>query len=232
VTAYLLIDLNPVWDQIIYTPVHSLKETLLLEVMDYQNLTKDRSLGTVELKVNELAQEKPKDEGEPRFSYESTGRKDKSEPIRLDRGNQYKGQLHYVAEFLPAFTLQDVKFETDTNDLRAPVEGAEDGYDVDSDSESSSSEGHKVTTAITTTEPIGVPKNGKTVSGREGSPSSGETASVNGKGDVKQENEGTLMSKDELLSCRRWCLHSELHRLNFDHRVWDHHIPRQIRRGF
>jgi len=204
VTAYLLIDLNPVWDQIIYTPVHSLKETLLLEVMDYQNLTKDRSLGTVELKVNELAQEKPNHAGDPLFSFESTGRKDKSEPIRLDRGNQYKGQLHYVAEFLPAFTLQDVKFETETNELQSAVEGAEDGDDVDSDSESSSSEGHEVNTAITTTGPIGVPNNGKTGSAREGSPSSGEAHSVDGKNDVKRENEGTRMSKDELLSYRRW----------------------------
>jgi Ca2+-dependent lipid-binding protein len=204
VTAYLLIDLNPVWDQIIYTPVHSLKETLLLEVMDYQNLTKDRSLGTVELKVNELAREKPKDAGDPLCSFESTGREDKSEPIRLDRGNQYKGELHYVAEFLPAFTLQDVQFETNTNELQTAVEGAEDGDDVDSDSESSSIERHHVSRAITATEPIGVHKNGKTVTGREGFPSSGETPEVNGKGDVKRESEGTRMSKDELLSYRTW----------------------------
>ena len=35
-----VVDLNPEWDQIIYIPVHSLKETMLLECMDYQNLTK------------------------------------------------------------------------------------------------------------------------------------------------------------------------------------------------
>jgi len=210
VTANLLIDLNPVWDQIIYTPVHSLKESLLLEVMDYQNLTKDRSLGTVELKVNELAQERPKDASDPRFSFESTGRKDKSEPIRLDRGNQYKGQLHFVAEFLPGFTLQDVKFETGPNELQSAVEDAEDG-DVDSDtsSSSSSSEGHEVTTAITATEPIGAPKDSqknsqRTDSSREGSPSSGEAHSVDGKDDAKRKNKGTRMSKDELLSYRRW----------------------------
>jgi hypothetical protein len=71
----------------------------------------------IELKVNEPAQEKSKDAGDIRFFFESTGRKDKSEPIRLERGNQYKGQLHYVAELLPAFTLQDVKFETGPNEL-------------------------------------------------------------------------------------------------------------------
>jgi hypothetical protein len=97
--AYLLrTDLNPHWDEIIYIPVPSLKETLLLEVMDYQNLTKDRSLGTVELKVSELAQELPKGTDNPSFSFEPTGRKEQSEPIRLERGNQYKGHLRYVAE--------------------------------------------------------------------------------------------------------------------------------------
>ncbi len=59
--AHHSLDLNPVWDQIIYIPgafvcyvnallaksslpVHSLKETMLLECMDYQHLTKVRPL--------------------------------------------------------------------------------------------------------------------------------------------------------------------------------------------
>ena len=129
--AYPSVDLNPVWDQIIYTPVHSLKETLLLEVMDYQNLTKDRSLGTVELKVSELARQITTSAGGSRFSFESTGKMDKSEPIRLDRGNQYKGQLHYLAEFLPAFALEGLKFEDGSNELQAIVEGVEDDDDAD-----------------------------------------------------------------------------------------------------
>jgi len=213
--AYLLTDLNPRWDEIMYTPVHSLKETLLLEVMDYQNLTKDRSLGTVELKVSELAQEIPKGAGSPRFSFESTGKKDKSEPIHLDHGNQHKGHLHYVAEFLPAFTLQDLKFKTDPNELQSAAEGSDEVHD-DSGSTTSSEE-HVETRAVTTTEPIGSARNdvqhadathaaastdaievNKTVSSREGSPSSGETHSADGK------NEGIRMSNDELLTHRKW----------------------------
>lgn len=216
ILANLLVDLNPVWDQIIYTPVHSLKETLLLEVMDYQNLTKDRSLGTVELKVSDLAREIVNGAGDPHFSFESTGKMDKSEPIRLDRGNQYKGQLHYFAEFLPAFALQGLKFETGSDEL--PSEGVEDGDDVDDDSSSSSSK-RQVLTKVTTTEPIGLHKDSsknpqpentmhttastevaKTASTREGSPSS----QVDGNDGVKQKNEGVRMSKDELLTHRRW----------------------------
>ena len=215
--AYFSVDLNPVWDQIIYTPVHSLKETLLLEVMDYQNLTKDRSLGTVELKVSELAREMMTGGGDSRFSFESTGKADKSDPIRLDRGNQYKGQLHYLAEFLPAFALEGLKFETGSNELQAAVEGVEDGDGADDHSQSSSME--REARAITTTEPIGTPedsskndqsthathaaestKGSKSASSREGSP----PTQVGKRDGVKQKNEGIRMSKDELLTHRRW----------------------------
>lgn len=209
--AYLSVDLNPVWDQIIYTPVHSLKETLLFEVMDYQNLTKDRSLGTVELKVSELAREMMAGASDSRFSFESTGKMDKSEPIRLDRGNQYKGQLHYLAEFLPAFALEGLKFETGSNELQATAEGVEDGDDADEHSLSSSRE--REARAVTTAEPIGTPKDSsnathaaestegsKTASSREGSP----PTQVGKRDGAKQKNEGIRMSKDELLTHRRW----------------------------
>lgn len=239
--AYHSVDLNPTWDQIIYTPVHSLKETILLEVMDYQNLTKDRSLGTVELKVSELAREIGKGAGDPRFSFESTGKMDKSEPIRLDRGNQYKGQLHYFAEFLPAFALQGLKFETGSNELPSAVEGVDDG----DDSSSSSSEG-VVTKATTSAEAIGVPKDipknpqpantthavastevKKTVSTREGSP----PTQVDGKDGVKKEDEGIRMSKDELLTHGRWWLHPEPLFIHLDRRIRNYHLSRQVRRA-
>jgi C2 domain len=205
----LPVDLNPEWDQIIYTPVHSLRETLLLEVMDYQNLTKDRSLGTVELKVSELAQGAG---GDSHYLFESRGKKDKSEPIRLDRGNQYKGQLHYLAEFLPAYALQGLTFETGPNEPQSTMVGRVDGDDVED------SRGQVVVRTPTTTEPIGTSKNHKkhqqsvdstatvtstdttevpkAVGSREGSPASEKTRE-------RQENEGVKMSKDELLGHRR-----------------------------
>jgi Ca2+-dependent lipid-binding protein len=197
----LPVDLNPEWDQIIYTPVHSLRETLLLEVMDYQHLTKDRSLGTVELKVSDLAQEMEKGTGgDSRYFFESTGKKDKSEPIRLDRGNLHKGQLHYLAEFLPAFALQGLSFESEPKSGDADVE---------------SSKGQVSGRRPTITEPIGmsktkkqqsadstpvvVPTDGAEVSkavDSEGRPSSEATQK-------RRENEGIKMSKDELLAYRR-----------------------------
>ena len=185
--------------------------------MDYQNLTKDRSLGTVELKVSELAREMMTGTGDSRFSFESTGKMDKSEPIRLDRGNQYKGQLHYLAEFLPAFALEGLKFETGSDELQAAVEGVENGDDADDHSSSSSKK--REARAITTTEPIGKHKDSsknhqptnathtpestegsKSASSHEGSP----PTQIGKKDGMKQKNEGIRMAKDELLTYRRW----------------------------
>src|SRR6202000_3269006 len=40
-------NLNPDWDEVVYVPMHSTREKLLLEVMDEENLGKDRSLGHI-----------------------------------------------------------------------------------------------------------------------------------------------------------------------------------------
>ncbi|KDR84854.1 hypothetical protein GALMADRAFT_107257 [Galerina marginata CBS 339.88] len=101
-------NLNPVWDQIIYVPVHSLRETLMLECMDYQHLTKDRSLGSVELHLSDIAAESRED---PHYPYQSKGVKNATDPIRLDKGNALKGTLHYTAEFIPTLNVKFHKFE-------------------------------------------------------------------------------------------------------------------------
>ncbi|EPQ61056.1 tricalbin [Gloeophyllum trabeum ATCC 11539] len=151
-------NLNPVWDQIIYIPVHSLRETMLLECMDYQHLTKDRSLGSVELRVSDLAQESE----DPEYPYASTGKKEVQDPIKLDRGNSYKGRLHYTAEFIPALALKWRGFSTGGNELQQAARtggGDEDGgivLDDDSSSMSSSDiERQAVPLEITATSPVG-----------------------------------------------------------------------------
>ncbi|KAG1757254.1 C2 domain-containing protein [Suillus lakei] len=113
-------NLNPEWDQIIYIPVHSLREasfstsSMFMEVLDYQHLTKDRSLGSVELHVSDLARESPAD---PQYRYESTGVKEVAEPIQTD-GNSYKGHLHYTAEFVSALNLKHVHFDAGENEIQ------------------------------------------------------------------------------------------------------------------
>ncbi|KAF7339989.1 hypothetical protein MVEN_01916600 [Mycena venus] len=140
-------NLNPVWDEIIYIPVHSLKEMMILECMDYQHLTKDRSLGTVELRVSDLAREGT----DHMYPFESIGKKTGADPIRLDKGNAYKGQLYYTAEFIPTLALEGVKFDSAGNEIQRAAEAEDpDGHAVRSSSASSSSSGDDAALAVPT----------------------------------------------------------------------------------
>ncbi|CCA70918.1 related to TCB3-protein localized to membranes, bud-enriched [Serendipita indica DSM 11827] len=123
-------NLSPVWDQFMYIPVHSLKETIYFEVMDYQHLTKDRPLGHVELDVNKLAQAVPEDAPDAdKYPFSSLGLQEITEPIRVD--NSTKGQIHYTAEFIPAFHLAGVSFGTKNAIEQVVVHDEDDEGDQD-----------------------------------------------------------------------------------------------------
>ncbi|KAF6766075.1 transmembrane protein [Ephemerocybe angulata] len=114
-------NLNPTWDEIVYIPVHSTRESLMLECMDYQNLTK--------LHVSELCRVSD----DIKYPYESTGRKEYAEPLHLNKGNQTKGTLYYHAEFIPAMKLKGVEFgHSEGAPLAKPSteSGDEDGGDI------------------------------------------------------------------------------------------------------
>ncbi|KAF7437156.1 hypothetical protein PC9H_003992 [Pleurotus ostreatus] len=131
-------NLNPVWEQFVYIPVHSLRENLLLECMDYQHVTRDRSLGWCELKVADLA----KASEDPRYPYESVGVVERQDPLHLDK-NIFKGHLHYVAQFVPALALKGVKFDTKTDErsrVTQATDDDEDGGSIDDGSSVSSSD--------------------------------------------------------------------------------------------
>ncbi|KAL0950758.1 hypothetical protein HGRIS_007526 [Hohenbuehelia grisea] len=132
-------NLNPVWRQHVYIPVHSLRETMFLECMDYQHLTKDRSLGSCEIRVADLATES----GNPRSPYESTGVKDTTDRLKQDKGDSYKGNLHYTAEFIPSLALKWNKFDAAENEIERAAHASQDsdgGSIHDASSMSSSDE--------------------------------------------------------------------------------------------
>ncbi|KAJ7462762.1 C2 domain-containing protein [Mycena galericulata] len=180
-------NLNPVWDQIIYIPVHSLRETMLLECMDYQHMTRDRSLGSVELRVSDLAREST----DRLYPFESSGKKTAADPIRLDKGNAYKGHLHYTAEFVPALALQGVKFDAPTNEIQRATEGGED-QDRHS-SPSSSLSGDNTAPSPTITEP-------KESKAAAGSPITPKTAESTAAAEEIQPEAGVKLGMDELLT--------------------------------
>lgn len=137
-------NLNPEWDAIIYVPVHAVSDTMVLETMDYQNLTKDRTLGYCELSVKDLAKQNVED---VKYPFAPIAKLEKQDPIRL-KGNIYKGKLHYAAEFVPAFNLHGATFPAAGTELGdGTQEGS--GEDVGSGDETSdtSDQSERVTIA-------------------------------------------------------------------------------------
>ncbi|WRT70761.1 uncharacterized protein IL334_007760 [Kwoniella shivajii] len=115
-------NLNPEWDQIVYVPIHNLRESVILEVMDYQNIGKDRSLGYVEIKSSEFAETDSEDN---QFPYKSKGVSERRDKIKLDKANHFKGELIYQVDFKPALSFKGgVSFEAQKNELDLAVEEA------------------------------------------------------------------------------------------------------------
>lgn len=63
-TEAILDNLDPVWDTVLYVPVHSLREDLMLEVMDWNNVTDDKFLGMCDLLMKDLIMEKKTEDGQ------------------------------------------------------------------------------------------------------------------------------------------------------------------------
>ncbi|KAG2155499.1 C2 domain-containing protein [Suillus clintonianus] len=193
-------NLNPEWDQIIYIPVHSLRESMLMEVMDYQHLTKDRSLGSVELHVSDLARESSADS---QYRYESTGDREVAEPIKID-GNTSKGHLHFRAEFVSALNLKHVHFDADENEIqKAAHKEVQHNHENDSSGTSnSSSSNEEEDRHVTVNRPMteaGTPPHqtdsSESVRANGGGAKLDDEASLNEKDSAK---EGIDLSKEEL----------------------------------
>ncbi|KAI9707955.1 MAG: hypothetical protein M1820_004374 [Bogoriella megaspora] len=98
-------NLNPDWDEVIYVPVHSSREKLTLEVMDQENLGKDRSLGMIELPITDYVRLN-EDTGE----YPTIENK-QIRTEKLTMRGQAKGLLNYSTSFYPTFNVVDPEEE-------------------------------------------------------------------------------------------------------------------------
>ncbi|OLL23513.1 hypothetical protein NEOLI_001252 [Neolecta irregularis DAH-3] len=103
-TVVIQSELNPHWDEILYVPLHSEKEIYTLEVMDWQNLTHDRSLGFTEVSASDLIKQ---DENNGEY-LENSARVERTEPlISRSNHNSAKGHLIYNASFYPCLNVAD-----------------------------------------------------------------------------------------------------------------------------
>ena len=99
-------NLNPDWDEVIYVPMHSTREKLTLEVMDQENLGKDRSLGLVELSAADYIHQTENGE------YEVHDQKrPMSEPLKMQGRGQAKGKLNLTVAFYPTLNIIDPEEE-------------------------------------------------------------------------------------------------------------------------
>ena len=105
-------NLNPDWDEVIYVPAHSTREKFTLEVMDQENLGKDRSLGLFELPAAEYI--KQADNGE--FLVHDL-KKPISADLRIAGKGASKGKLNFTASFYPTLNLADPEEEEDEKDV-------------------------------------------------------------------------------------------------------------------
>jgi Ca2+-dependent lipid-binding protein len=111
-------NLNPDWNEIFYIPVHSAREKIALEVMDEENLGKDRSLGLVELAAADYIKESS--DGQ----YEVDDEKAlMTTPLRLEGRGTAKGTLSYTVAFYPTLNVADPEEEEEDAKAERAMEG-------------------------------------------------------------------------------------------------------------
>ncbi|KAF9545503.1 hypothetical protein EC957_010919 [Mortierella hygrophila] len=112
--------LNPVWNEIHYIAVNSVRQILDFETFDFQKRTKDRTLGKTSFKVNEVVEELPDNAG-----YQARPAVDRWAPLRQKDGST-KGELHYQVSFHPSLKLAKEATEAEKNAhaVQDPLEAA------------------------------------------------------------------------------------------------------------
>ena len=130
-TVSFLNNLNPDWDEVIYVPMHSVNERLILEVMDTEELGKDRSLGLTELRASDFIHESA--EG----GYEVHDKKAlMSDDLRMSGKGSPKGKLNYTVAFYPTLNVIDPEEEEEEQKAQAELESKSPSHSKQPSSES------------------------------------------------------------------------------------------------
>ncbi|KAK4191774.1 putative tricalbin [Podospora australis] len=125
-------NLNPDWDEVLYIPVHSSRERLQLEVMDSENVGKDRSLGLTEISSSDyMIQDET---GEWMVHDEKKLHED---GLRIHGKGTPKGTLTYTVAFYPTINIADPEEEAEKERQRKEEE-QESGLSEDSKDKASS----------------------------------------------------------------------------------------------
>lgn len=104
-------NLNPEFDEVLYIPVHSAKDRLQFEVMDAENMGKDRSLGLTEIFSGDYMQ--TDDEGEWLVHDKKAVHED---GLKIHGKGVPKGLLTYTVAFYPTLNVADPEDEEADSD--------------------------------------------------------------------------------------------------------------------
>jgi len=96
-------NLNPEWDEVIYVPIHTTREKLVLEVMDEETLGKDRPMGSIELAAADYVHQ---DASTGAYEVHDT-KKTISSILRSTSRTGSRGTLVYTASFFPTIPVID-----------------------------------------------------------------------------------------------------------------------------
>ncbi|QIW98420.1 hypothetical protein AMS68_003938 [Peltaster fructicola] len=102
-------NVNPEWDEVFYIPVHSTREKLVVEVMDEEDLHKDRTLGSFDLAAADYVRMGANGE------YETHDTKNEVVSRQLRVGTSPpKGTLNFTIAFYPTIPTIDPEDEEST----------------------------------------------------------------------------------------------------------------------
>ncbi|KAI9029637.1 C2 domain-containing protein [Phycomyces nitens] len=99
-------NLNPEWGEYHYVPVHSIREDLVLEVMDWNAKSKDKTLGYTILHMKDLVRQRTNEHRDYIDKwFEPLVEKLERRASLSSTDKKAKGTLQYTAEFYPTLAL-------------------------------------------------------------------------------------------------------------------------------
>lgn len=110
-------NLNPEFDEVIYVPVHSTREKLIVEVMDQENMGSDRSLGLIEVLTADYITQAENGE-----YLVNDAKKPQAGVLRSHGKGSPKGTLNHTISFYPLLNIADPEEETEEEEAKKEAE--------------------------------------------------------------------------------------------------------------
>ncbi len=105
--------LNPIWNEVFYIPIHSINQVLNLEAMDVEKLAKDRSLGSITLKLSDFIKKSNDSNGFIQFQ----DKHDRKGLLRFKK-KEPRGTVFYNLGFFPVLNVMDQDELKEANEKR------------------------------------------------------------------------------------------------------------------